>query len=246
VRFPEHRQCEKFARLLLEAGADPNDGQALYNCMFTPSSLCLELMIEFGLKPDHRCNWLLEGDGGGFVPHPEQTLRFQLNYAIKSGYVQRARLCIQNGADLSNRKGEGEVSVYEAAMLSGEPELAAFLVAHGAVETPLSSVSQFAAACMAADRGKATALLAKEPDLMQRTCIAQPKLLILAAEMKRSDSLRMMAELGADFQVPGPLFTAVWHGHLEIVKLLVELGADPTVRDSAHHATPMQWAHPSW
>jgi ankyrin repeat protein len=40
--------------------------------------------------------------------------------------------------------------------------------------------------------------------------------------------------------------TALHHiargGHLETVKLLVELGADPLISDAEHNATPLGWA----
>jgi hypothetical protein len=46
--------------MLLEAGADPNDSQALYNRQFEPDDGHLRLLIEFGLGTDrggpwHRC-----------------------------------------------------------------------------------------------------------------------------------------------------------------------------------------------
>jgi len=55
-------------------------------------------------------------------------------------------------------------------------------------------------------------------------------------------------ELGVDVNgmVPNtglscsPLHTA---GRLEMVKLLLELGADPTLRDPSFHATPIAWAN---
>lgn len=239
-RFPEHQECEAFARLLLEAGADPNDGQALYNRMFTPGSLCLELMLEYGLNRKHSCNWLIHGENGELVANPDQTLRYQLHYAIKAGYVERAKLCVEHGADLTTN--EGETPVYEAAMLSGEPELAALLVAHGAEESELSTTAKFASACMAADRTQAKTMISEDPDLLQRACKAHPDLMSRAAETQRADALRLMVELGADLSEPGPLFIAVWHGHLDIVQLLVELGADINARDKTHNATPLQWA----
>jgi hypothetical protein len=52
VRQPRHPHALALARLLLEAGADPNDGQALYNRMFEPDDDHLELLFEFGLGAD--------------------------------------------------------------------------------------------------------------------------------------------------------------------------------------------------
>src|SRR5262245_42909233 len=41
---PEHQYCYQLARLLLEAGADPNDDQTLYNRMFSGGTRHLELL----------------------------------------------------------------------------------------------------------------------------------------------------------------------------------------------------------
>ena len=46
---PAHPQRDALARALLEAGADPNDAQTLYNRMFRPDDSHLELLFEFGL-----------------------------------------------------------------------------------------------------------------------------------------------------------------------------------------------------
>ncbi len=55
ARQPRHPHSLALGRMLLEAGADPNDGQALYNRMFEPGNDHLELVFEFGLGT---------GDGG--------------------------------------------------------------------------------------------------------------------------------------------------------------------------------------
>ena len=46
---PRHPDGIAFARLLLEAGANPNDTQAIYNGTFLPDDAHLELLFEFGL-----------------------------------------------------------------------------------------------------------------------------------------------------------------------------------------------------
>ena len=46
VNQPPHPEWEEFARLLLDAGADPNDGQALYNRMFSRDDRCVEMLLE--------------------------------------------------------------------------------------------------------------------------------------------------------------------------------------------------------
>ncbi len=48
VRQPRHPCAQPLARLLLTAGADANDAQALYNRMFEPGNDHLELLFELG------------------------------------------------------------------------------------------------------------------------------------------------------------------------------------------------------
>jgi len=55
--MPPHQHRDALARLLLEAGADPNDGQTLYNKHFNPNDEHLRLLFEHGLGQDKRGPW---------------------------------------------------------------------------------------------------------------------------------------------------------------------------------------------
>ena len=145
VNCPEHPQWRELASMLLDAGADPNDSQSLYNRMFTPGHECLKMLLAHGLGPEARCNWLIAVDGR-LCDNPMQTLRYQLNWAINNHQVERARLLIDHGADLGTE--EGEPSLFESAMLAGQTELADYLVEKGAERPELDALTQFASACM--------------------------------------------------------------------------------------------------
>src|SRR5204862_2672567 len=54
---PRHSHSLALARVLLDAGANANDSQSLYNRMFLPDNDHLELLFEFGLG---------RGDGGSW------------------------------------------------------------------------------------------------------------------------------------------------------------------------------------
>ncbi|MDA1141231.1 MAG: ankyrin repeat domain-containing protein [Planctomycetota bacterium] len=240
--LPEHEQCEALARLLLEAGANPNDSQALYNRMFTDGSKCLEMLLEYGLSDKDRNNWLIDNEEG-LQTNPEQTLRYQLGWAVNNHHTARAKLLINHGANLST--GDREKSFYESAMIAGNPELADYLLAHGAEKVELDSLAQFACACMSGDQEKAISLLEAEPDLMKRIQDARPGLLHDAARSNRLDAVREMADLGANLDLlthNTALHEAAWGGHLDMVKLLLARGANLSLRDNSHCATALQWA----
>lgn len=91
VNQPPHPEWEALARLLLEAGAGPNDGQGLYNRMFSRDDRCLELLLAHGLNRRHRLNW---------GPGTERVLDYQLSWAVRNQHVARVKLLVRHGARL--------------------------------------------------------------------------------------------------------------------------------------------------
>lgn len=244
VNQPPHEQCIALAGLLLDAGADPNDGQALYNTMFTPGSECLTMLLEHGLGPMHKCNWLIAAEDGEYGDHPDQTLGYQLSWAVRKHHPDRAKLLIDHGADLAIRTPDDR-TMYEAASIAGHAELARTLVEHGAEAVELGSAKRLTGACMAADATVARALLDAEPGMIERLQQVEPDLLVDAAGSNRQQAIRLMADLGFDLGRLGdvsPLHQAAFAGHLGMVELLVGKGADLTSRDKHFAATPLQWA----
>ena len=241
VNQPPHEEWEALARLLLQAGADANDGQALYNTMFTPDSSCLRMLLEHGLTKDHRNNWLIEEDGE-LLANDSQTLGYQLEWAARNHHIERAKLLVARGADVQ-REVEGR-SLYEWAWLTGHPDLAQHLADHGAKVVELSAAERFAGLCMSGDGQAVAAALAEQPALVSQTQQAMPQLLVDAAAANRTDAVRTMLDAGFDPNQPSvtPLHQAAFHGQLAMANLLVAHGADIGAREERFAATPLQWA----
>ncbi|GAA5157976.1 ankyrin repeat domain-containing protein [Pseudonocardia eucalypti] len=271
---PPHRHALALARLLLEAGADANDSQALYHLAFAgpgeDRNDWLELLLAHGLG---------RGSGGPWHrrmapihPTPARLLQDALLHAASEGLANRVRLLLEAGADVRGLGTEhpimGGRNAYELAMLSGNVEIAELLRAAGAEADPVRGeadpVLEFVARCMRGDRAAVDRLLvdgvsvgrrtgrptrpagsAGEPLLVERALAAHPALVCRAAELGRVDAARLLVSLGFPVNPPGgrtPLHEAAWRGDLEMVKTLLELGADPEALDAEHEATPLGWA----
>lgn len=116
----------------------------------------------------------------------------------------------------------------------------------GARKVELDSKEAFAAACVAGRGDDARAFLRRDPKLLEGLGLhGRTELVHKAVEARRPEAVRLMAELGFESSTVTcnrPLHDAAWAGALERVKLLLELGADPGVRDRSCNATPLGWA----
>lgn len=243
VHQPEHQYCYQLARLLLEAGADANDSQTLYNRMFTGGTRHLELLFEFGLGKNSSGVWTRRL--GSHLDAPGEMLQQQMGWAAKYDQFERLRLLVEHGVDVNRADTRLQRTPYELALLHGNTKIAEYLLAHGAKETGLSDLDAFAAACLGGDETSARSLLMKNKTLIEQLGERRTELLQLAAQNDKRDAVRLMKDLG--FNLNGVKRTTALHhaamsGHLEMAKLLIELGADPQICDTEFNATPLGWA----
>ncbi|MFC0434222.1 ankyrin repeat domain-containing protein [Kutzneria buriramensis] len=234
VRQPRHPRSLELAEVLLRAGADANDSQTLYNRQFGDDDSHLRLLFRYGLG---------RGDGGPWrarlsTASPAELVRSQLRWAVMHDQRDRVRLLVDNGAEFQD--------FVELALVNGNREIADYLLAAGAPAPSLAPVEAFVAAVLAGEP--------VDPAAAAAARAARPALVVWAASNGRIDAVRRLVELGFDVNALGrgdvpveqPWSTALHHaaggGDLPMARLLLDLGADPTIRDARFDATPLGWA----
>ena len=143
---PRHPHSLALARLLLEAGAEANDSQALYNRMFGDDDDHLVLLFEFGLGTGDGGPW--RARLGDAIDSPEALLRAQLRWAVMHDQRSRVRLLLEHGVDPDTTFPDGR-SAIEAAAMSGHREIVELLTERGAADARLDPVAAFIAAVFA-------------------------------------------------------------------------------------------------
>jgi ankyrin repeat protein len=239
--------------LLLEAGADPNDGESLYHATEAPDVACVQLLLAHGadtnaaalahaIDDDRREHVRLLLDGGADANDEDWAL---LVHAVRRGCsAETLRLLIAHGADLDLPGGEWSTpaderrTAYQNAVMRGREDLVAVLLEHGAIQD--IEPGDLAVAALA--RGEQPA----HPLPSQLTADAQ-ETLVQAVLGGRLDAI--VDAYGPNFFAhnqggpPGTLLHhACWFGEAEIVSRLLVRGADPVARSGAKFDSPLAWA----
>ena len=236
-RQPRHPPSIALARLLLVDGADPNDGQALYNRMFRPDDSHLDLLFEFGLGRDGGGPWRRRL--GEALQASTAMLAHQLEWAIDHGFGSRVDLLARNGVDVRAPLADGRAPAQRAAD-GGRPDIAAILTRHGAQAPTVDGSAQLLAGLLtgggAARAGPGRDALAagrsRWPDLIHRATTP--------------DAVRRIVDAGFDVNAcrdgATALHRAAWNGDVPLIQALLDAGADPAARDGNYGGTPLGWA----
>jgi ankyrin repeat protein len=231
--------------LLLQAGADPNDGESLYHATEHRDGRCLRALLAHAPRiagthalahaldyPDPEpVRWLLEAgaDPGETGPRGENALQ----HAARRGRGAVAiDLLLRHGAALDAESAEGRTA-YAIARRHGNQATAELLRARGASDA-LSELDRCLAACAAGDEPAARARLAQSPGWTARLSAEDHGLLVEAARLDHREAVRLMLDLGfpieanAAFDWSGTALNHAAHqAHVAMVELLLARGADP-------------------
>lgn len=251
------------AQLLLERGAEVNDGESVHHSAEMNHRECLELLVAHGADISVRhphwkktvlfflaeinarpegVEWLLEHGADPAVTSGDQA-ETPLHRASSSGNLTLLNLFLRHGADPDVARADGRTS-YALALRGGHTEVAARLREAGSGADSLSQTDEFLAACMRGDEPGARAILAKLPDLMKELTPEETRLLISASSANRLEAARTMLSLGfdvglLDHEGGTALHAAAWKGHVEMAKMLIAHGAPVSARDPMWNATPL-------
>ena len=175
----------------------------------------------------------------------------ELCAAAQHNFFERVKLLVDHGVDVNTRGLRNSRTPYEEALRAGHHAIAEYLLQHRAKKVELDPLETFALGCIAGRRDEVDARLSQDPAILERLghhgCV---DMLHRAVDAKQHDGVRLIVELGVDVNgmVPGTgldrsaLHNAAGWGGLEMVKLLLELGADPGLRDQPYQSTPIGWA----
>lgn len=227
---PPHPRGRALVELLLSRGADPNDGQGLYNDMLIDDDDgWLRLLIAHGLGPN---------SAPKSVGAPHRMLDYLLLHAAEANHPKRVACLLSHGADPNVVDSSSGKSAYVCALLAGNVAIAEELRRHGAPPRDLVGPDAFIAASMRGDTEAARALVAAAP---AHADAVDP--LIDAAGWGRIETVRLLLDVGVNPNGVGkhdkrPLHVAT--GHPDVALLLLDHGADP--RERVYGGTAAHWA----
>jgi len=252
--------------VLLEAGADPNDGVTLPMAASAGDIPVLEALLARGANVDQPwasdgstalyaiLQWSRTPDGAlwllahGADPNAvfAENGETPLHVAARAWDVALVEALAARGADIGRPRADGRTP-YAIAELNNNRAVAEWLLAHGA-SAELLDVDRLVAACSRGDRATVDALLAKNPGL--RSEITDDHYIVFHQAAERDDLRALEAMLVAGFDPNRPdsgigktvLHSAAMEGWPAAVRLLLSHGASVHIRDREFNGQPLVWA----
>ncbi len=261
----------ELARVLLEAGANPNDGESRYHAAEHHHVRCLEVLAEFGCdfsgvdkgwgntplyflfgyvqgaETKAGIRWLLEhGANPNIVSYKDGVAETPLHAAVNHDWdVETVELLLRHGAEIDARRADGRTA-YALAVRGGREALARVLRERGAADEASES-DRLLGACMRGELKRAGTPVLREFAWSEE----DRKMPLVAAREGRAAALRALAQAGMSLDVSAddgerPLHWAAWHGWREATAVLIEHKVALSECDRRFGAPPSGWcAHGS-
>ena len=235
-----HTHAEELVTLLLDAGANPNQSQALYNAMLGERlGKWLSLFVRYGLKAGDKANW---GPGD-----EEPIFDFLLTQVVLQGKPDLVRYLLEHGTNPNAVSRYIHRSCLTIARLTGRTAIAGLLEQFGATVEPFSIADQFRIACDRYDRILGEQLLGQNPELLQDYG------LLVDCAMVDADTCLWLVRQGFDINTRNRTGQTILHryalsNNAEAIKVLLQHGADPDLKENNWQATPLGLAlhHHHW
>jgi len=235
---PPHQYSDELAELLLDAGADVNEGQGLYNTMFTTSvDKWLAVLIDKGLNTTSKLNWKANDKDANLT-----TLNYQLAIAVDQGELCRVQRLLDAGANACTTNSYSGKCIHSHALLKAYDSIASLLEKFGAKPESLCVADQFRVACARSNYTDIALLLNQNPQLL-----TDASLLHDAAKLPGSDVYHKLIELGFDLDGQSNHGRTILHhfvlkNDVDEVAYLIGKGARIDIRDSSHNSTAVGFA----
>jgi ankyrin repeat protein len=237
----------ELTRLLLDRGADPNDGEVAYHSPETLDNRTIHVLVEsgkltqdtiglmlarkFNWHDDDGVHWLLEhGADPNWLLWGSRPLHWALRQGVPVHYFG---WLLDHGADPSLPDKNGTAPIAEAAR-QGRADVLELFERRGLV-VALEGDDAFLAACARAKEAEARKLATADPLVVRRIQSQNPGMLADFAGAGNTAAVRLMLDLGFDAAmarvkpdwVAGEtaLHVAVAHGRQPVAELLIERGA---------------------
>jgi len=238
----------EITKLLLQAGADPNDGESLYHSL--ENLACTSLLLKAGARINgtnalHRVLDLDDVEGlrlllsNGADPNESAVEPSMTDWGTPLLWAIRRRrslayieALLAAGANSSARTRDG-ATAYALALRFGLSEVAQ-LLRQTAGDTPLPPAEEFIAACARGDEAAAGRIRAEHPQVISTLSESQLRQLSELASQGCSGAVELMVKLGWPIAAPGgdwsasALNQAVFRGDAPLARFLLEHGASWT------------------
>ena len=264
------RSVLPIARLLLDAGANPNDGESVFHAAEAFHEDALDLLLRAGVDLNFVGDWgntalyfLLRWHDMEREPRTKQGMLWLLSHGADPNVICAAeretslhvavrrgqsadviKMLLDHGADINVRRADGRTA-WELAARGGFDAVAELLEKAGAATVALSDADLLLAACGRGDADEARRLTSTA--LLTKVLPVDFLLLTEAAESGRTSTVAACLAAGfpidtVDANGATALHYSAIRGRLQQVQMLLEASAALDIRDKEHSSTPLGWA----